>query len=36
MSEPTASEWDRFLAPKGQPDEYDHDREEEESKDARS
>jgi hypothetical protein len=35
MTEPTASEWDRFLAPEGAPDEFDHDREEEDEHDDR-
>jgi len=26
-SQPTASEWNRFLGPEGAPDEYDHDKE---------
>jgi hypothetical protein len=28
-SQPTASEWNRFLGPEGAPDEYDHDAEQE-------
>jgi hypothetical protein len=35
MTEPTASEWDRFLAPEGTPDEHDADREEEDEDEIR-